>query len=66
VSTRVALRDQDCQFEKFVEGEPPYLAQDRFGDEEVGALDRLVEDRSGMSSRCQAFGSRMLGRGGGV
>lgn len=54
--SRVTLRrlesDQRSQLEKFAERWPAELAQHSFGDEQVAALDRPMEDRSWMTLRC--------------
>jgi hypothetical protein len=48
---RVLLRDQRSQRERLDERDPPDLAGGGFGDEQVAALDRLVEDRPRMALR---------------
>ena len=50
----VVLRDQGGEFERFAESDDADLADGRFGDEQVAALERTEEDGSRVALRCQS------------
>ena len=54
MSSRILLRDQRDELERLVERHDADLAGGRFGDEEVAAVDRSLEDGPRMSLCCRA------------